>query len=395
MSKKAPVVLEAKNVTKSFYTPRHMTGSVKESIVHAFKHKDKSIDTYHALKGISFQVKKGEFFGIVGRNGAGKSTLLRILAEIYRPTSGSVHVQGRLVPFIELGVGFNNNLTGRQNVYLNGAMLGFSRKEIDAKYDEIVKFAELENFMDQRLKNYSSGMRVRLAFSVAIQAEADILLLDEVLAVGDADFKKKCYSYFDSLKQNKKTIIFVSHGMGAVREYCDRAILIENGKVAFEGTADAVADRYMQLFMDKKDGKKAPPKLRKRWGTNEAVIEKFDFSYDDKLLHAKVKIKCGDKQLKSIKFGITIKDKKGKVISGVSNLNVPGGKPLRLNANQTVGLDFTLDNIFGNREYTVNATLTSSDGAVMYDKWNEVASFSTTKDNVYYPVLNPGKVVIK
>lgn len=395
MSMKKGVALEVRNVTKSFYTPHHLTGSLKESLVHVFKKKDKSIDTYHALKGISFDVKEGEFFGIVGRNGAGKSTLLRILAQIYQPTTGSVHVKGRLVPFIELGVGFNANLTGRQNVYLNGAMLGFSKKEMDERYDTIVEFAELEEFMDQRLKNYSSGMRVRLAFAVAIQADADILLLDEVLAVGDADFKKKCYSYFDTLKRQKKTIIFVSHGMGAIREYCDRAILIENGKVAYEGTADAVADKYMQLFVDKNQEKKTQPKLRRRWGTNEATIEEFDFTHDEKVLRAKVKLKCGDKPLRSIKFGIAIKDKKGRVIAGVSNLNVTGGKPIQLKANESVNLDFILDNIFGNREYSLTATLTSNDGATMYDKWNEVSSFSNNKENVYYPVVSPGKLTIQ
>src|SRR6185312_8467854 len=189
----------------------------------------RATETQHALKDISFEVKKGEFFGIVGRNGSGKSTMLKILAGIYQPTKGGVQKSGKLVPFIELGVGFNPELSGRENVFLNGALLGFSRKEIAAMYDEIVAFAELEKFMDQKLKNYSSGMQVRLAFSIAIRAKSDILLIDEVLAVGDASFQQKCFDYFYKLKQDKRTVVFVSHDMGAVERFCDRAVLIDNG----------------------------------------------------------------------------------------------------------------------------------------------------------------------
>ena len=182
------------------------------------------------LKDISFTVNKGDFFGIVGRNGSGKSTLLKVISGIYPPNNGKVEINGTLIPFIELGVGFNPELTGRENVYLNGAMLGFSEKQIDAMYDDIVDFAELWDFMDQKLKNYSSGMQVRLAFSVAIKAHGDILVLDEVLAVGDEAFQKKCNDYFFDAKRNGKTIILVTHDMGAVRQFCNRAIFINNGK---------------------------------------------------------------------------------------------------------------------------------------------------------------------
>ena len=164
------------------------------------------------LKDISFEVRQGDFFGIVGRNGSGKSTLLKIISQIYVPEKGSVSVKGKLVPFIELGVGFNPELTGRENVYLNGALLGFTREEIDAMYDDIVEFAELEDFMDQKLKNYSSGMQVRLAFSVAIKAQGDILVLDEVLAVGDEAFQRKCDNFFAQMQKGPtKTIILVTH----------------------------------------------------------------------------------------------------------------------------------------------------------------------------------------
>lgn len=242
------IAISVNNVKKSFHLKHGNDTTLKRKITQVFKKKNKKSTTFRALKGITFDIKKGEFFGVLGRNGSGKSTLLKILAEIYQPTSGSVKVKGKLVPFIELGVGFNPELTGQENVFLNGALLGFSRKEIDQRYNAIVEFAELEKFMDQPLKNYSSGMKVRLAFSVAIQADADILLLDEVLAVGDAAFQQKCYDYFKSLKDNKKTIVFVSHNMNAVREYCDKAILIQDGKIAHQGSANHIADKYLEMF---------------------------------------------------------------------------------------------------------------------------------------------------
>lgn len=243
------IAVDIKNVVKHFSLPSEKEDSIKLSIVNSLRGKSKkNHSTYKALNGIDLKIKKGEFIGILGRNGAGKSTLLKIIAEIYQPTKGSVSINGKLVPFIELGVGFNPNLSGRDNVYLNGAMLGFSRKEIDKMYDSIVDFAELHEFMDAKLKNYSSGQKVRLAFSMAIRADADILLLDEVLAVGDAAFQKKCNDYFESLKEDKKTIILVTHNMSSVRKYCSRAAIIENGKVVFDGVADEAADMYKQLF---------------------------------------------------------------------------------------------------------------------------------------------------
>lgn len=243
------VAVSIKNLKKYFHLPHEKEDSLKLKIITSFKkNRNKGHDEYKALNGINFDIKKGEFIGILGRNGAGKSTLLKIIAEIYQPTEGSITVHGKLVPFIELGVGFNPNLSGRDNIYLNGAMLGFSRKEIDDMYDEIVDFAELRDFMDQKLKNYSSGMQVRLAFSMAIRADGDILLLDEVLAVGDASFQKKCYDYFDSLKENKKTIIFVTHNMTAVKNYCTRAVLIEKGVVKMDGSPEEVASGYEELF---------------------------------------------------------------------------------------------------------------------------------------------------
>ena len=239
-----PVVLSAEHVSKAFKLPTEQATGLKQ----AFINWTKGIKGYRmqqVLKDISFEVHQGEFFGIVGRNGGGKSTLLKLISQIYYPESGSITVKGKLVPFIELGVGFNPELTGRENVYLNGALLGFTTEQIDAMYDDIVEFAELEEFMDQKLKNYSSGMQVRLAFSVAIKAQGDILVLDEVLAVGDEAFQRKCNDFFTEIKKDPtKTVILVTHDMGSVKKYCTRAMMIADGEVVAIGDPESVSQTY-------------------------------------------------------------------------------------------------------------------------------------------------------
>ena len=237
------IAVKVDHVSKYFKLPTEATNSLRTAMVNRFKG-IKGYKEQHVLKDISFEVEKGDFFGILGRNGSGKSTLLKIISEIYVPEKGSVTIDGKLVSFIELGVGFNPELTGRENVYMNGAMLGFSTAEIDAMYDDIVDFAELHEFMNQKLKNYSSGMQVRLAFSVAIKAQGDILILDEVLAVGDEAFQRKCNDYFQERKKSGKTTILVTHDMGAVKKYCNKAVLIENGLVKAIGSPENVANQY-------------------------------------------------------------------------------------------------------------------------------------------------------
>ena len=241
------IAIKVEHVSKSFRLPHNRQNSIKSSLINFIKGGDRTFETQEALKDISFEIKKGEFFGIVGRNGSGKSTLLKMLAGIYTPNEGGIKVNGKLTPFIELGVGFNPELTGRENVFLNGALLGFNRKEMAAMYDDIVEFAEIERFMDQKLKNYSSGMQVRLAFSIAIRVNTDILVLDEVLAVGDAAFQEKCFEYFYNLKQENRTIVFVSHDMASVQKFCDRAVVINNGELLFSGKATEAALLYKEL----------------------------------------------------------------------------------------------------------------------------------------------------
>ena len=237
-----PIVV-INNLTKSFKIPLEASSGIKQKLINILKGR-KGYRVFTPLKDIDFTINEGDFFGIVGRNGSGKSTLLKTIAGIYTPNSGSVEVGGSLVPFIELGVGFNPELTGRENVFLNGALLGFSHDEMEAMYDKIVDFAELGDFMEERLKNYSSGMQVRLAFSIAIRPHADILLLDEVLAVGDEAFQKKCYAYFDKLKREKRTVILVTHDMSAVERFCNKAVFIEDGKVKMIGKPYRIAAAY-------------------------------------------------------------------------------------------------------------------------------------------------------
>ncbi|VGU62409.1 Teichoic acid export ATP-binding protein tagH [Streptococcus pyogenes] len=237
------IAVKVQHVSKTFKLPTEATKSFRTTLVNRLRG-IKGFTEQHVLKDINFDVYKGDFFGIVGRNGSGKSTLLKIISQIYVPEKGQVTVDGKMVSFIELGVGFNPELTGRENVYMNGAMLGFTKDEVDDMYNDIVDFAELHHFMNQKLKNYSSGMQVRLAFSVAIKVQGDVLILDEVLAVGDEAFQRKCNDYFMERKDSGKTTILVTHDMGAVKKYCNRAVLIEDGLVKAYGEPFDVANQY-------------------------------------------------------------------------------------------------------------------------------------------------------
>ncbi|MCW2987280.1 MAG: hypothetical protein JWM24_218 [Solirubrobacterales bacterium] len=223
--------------------------SIKERIVRPFSSNE--VRLLRALDGISFDIRQGEFFGIVGRNGSGKSTLLKLLASIYRADAGTIRMAGRLAPFIELGVGFNPELTARENVVLNGVLMGLGRREAQRRLGEVIEFAELDEFVELKLKNYSSGMLVRLAFSVMLQADADVLLIDEVLAVGDAAFQQKCADAFHEMKIAGKTIILVTHEMTTVEEYCHRAMLIDGGKVQHLGDPGEVGRHYLQLNFER------------------------------------------------------------------------------------------------------------------------------------------------
>ncbi len=238
-------MIEARNLEKTFRIPVHRINSFKERAVHPLATAE--YRELRALRGISLDIHRGEFFGIVGRNGSGKSTLLKVLASIYRADAGTIRMAGRLAPFIELGVGFDLELTARENVVLNGVMMGLSRREARRRLDAVLDFAELDDFVELKLKNYSSGMVVRLAFAVMVQADADIMLIDEVLAVGDAAFQQKCADTFRRLRDEGKTIVLVTHDMASVESYCHRAMLIEEGAPTYSGEPGEVAQRYLKL----------------------------------------------------------------------------------------------------------------------------------------------------
>lgn len=378
---KSKYAVEVRDVKKSFYLPHHKNDSIKSTITQIFRPKEKGGSTFTVLNGVSFNVEKGDFFGVLGRNGSGKSTLLKIISEIYQPSSGSVRHHGKVVSFIELGVGFKAELTGRENVFLNGALLGFSKQEVAEMYDEIVDFAELEEFMDQKLKNYSSGMKVRLAFSVAIRAKADILILDEVLAVGDADFQKKCTDYFETLKDDGKTVILVTHSMSNVRKFCNKAVVIDEGRIQFEGDANQAAEMYLALFEKSKAA-------QNQSSTDNKVIQGSGVRLDD------VTTIQGDKETNSIRFredfsiclniisekdyddvvaGIHIVNQSGKIISAITTKTFQDSLKLYKGLN-TYNLD--IQNVFSEGKYALNIAIKQKNAANFLVQTSDVYKFS-------------------
>lgn len=366
------IAIRVNGVSKDFVLPHEKVSSVKSLFTSAFRRR-KTKETQHALKDISFDIKKGEFFGIVGRNGSGKSTLLKILAGIYQPTDGSVEVHGKLVPFIELGVGFNPELTGRENVYLNGAMLGFSQKEVEAMYEDIVEFAELERFMDQKLKNYSSGMQVRLAFSMAVRADADILLIDEVLAVGDADFQRKCFNYFKRLKKDKKTVVFVSHDMEAVREYCERALLIDGSVLKVEGTSDTIAEEYIKLFNPENKVSSDTSEQSERWGDGTAQYTRVSAEVNPETILVNVEY-VSEFGMEAPIFGVQISDAQGRAVCG-TNTKIIGEAANAINKGTKGKATWQIPNIFSTGKYIVDVAITHPDGITQADWWHSACEF--------------------
>lgn len=385
MDKDQPAVI-VKDLYKTFKLPHEKHSGIKQAAVGMFRGK-RGYEVQKVLNDISFEIKKGEFFGIVGRNGSGKSTLLKLLAGIYSPDKGLVQVNGSLTPFIELGVGFNPELTGRENVFMNGALLGFDHAQMAEMYDDIVDFAELPDFMDQKLKNYSSGMQVRLAFSIAIRAQSDILLLDEVLAVGDAIFQKKCYEYFKKLKKDKKTVIFVSHDVNALYEYCDRGILIEEGRIVCEGKINTVIDKYIDSLNTQESGE-ASQKTDQHVGAggvrvtdavllNAAKKETSLFTEKDKDVYVKVKYEATESIQNPI-FGISIYDAASQRIVVVNNL-WSQIKMDDINSGQSVEITWAIPNVFASGTFTITPAVASDGGSVTRDQAVNMISFRVRK----------------
>jgi ABC-2 type transport system ATP-binding protein len=347
----APVVIDARDVEKTFRIPTHRIDSFKERIVHPLARPEYRM--LRALRGISFQVQRGEFFGIVGRNGSGKSTLLKILASIYRADSGSIRMAGQPAPFIELGVGFNPELTARENVVLNGVMMGLSQRESRRRLDAVLDFAELGEFVDLRLKNYSSGMLVRLAFSVMIQSKSDILLIDEVLAVGDAAFRQKCKDVFREMRDDDRTVVLVTHDMAAVETYCHRAMLLDEGAMTYLGDADETGRRYLRTnFARRSVSIGGEPevllvadllaRVNHAWLENEAG-ERIDNIEVGQPLRVKAIIEAV-RDLTSPKVGMKVVNTDGVEVFGVEGRLGDDGEPIQLAAGETAEVTTTVDN---------------------------------------------------
>jgi ABC-2 type transport system ATP-binding protein len=389
----AEPIIRVTDVSKDFLLPHLRQTTLKGKALNVFR-KSRTMEVQQALRDISFDVAPGEFLGVVGRNGCGKSTLLKILAGIYMPTRGSVTVCGKLVPFIELGVGFNPELTGRENVYLNGALLGFSKAEVEAMYDDIVAFAELEDSMDQKLKNYSSGMQVRIAFSVATRAKADVLLIDEVLAVGDAAFQRKCFEHFRTLKKSDTTIVFVTHDMSAVRQFCDRAILIEDGSIAEQGSAEDIAAQYTKLFNPPPD---ATAQVQgNRWGEGGMHYTKVStvptLLGEERSLTLELEAVAGQDVDEPV-YGFVVKNSSGAPVLGTNSFlkSQPTGS---LKKGERVRLTWSVPNVFSDGLHHVTVVIVDRQGLVVYDCWEEAASFTVDKEEKTPYIVTPETTLV-
>jgi ABC-type polysaccharide/polyol phosphate transport system ATPase subunit len=373
----------ARSVSKSFTIPEERTHTLKERVLHPrrrIRHQ-----TFRALSDITFDVKQGEFFGIAGRNGSGKSTLLKCVAGIYG-TDGDIWCRGRLSTFIELGVGFNPDLAAKDNVVMNGIMMGLSPREARKRYDSVIDFAELQEFKDLKLKNYSSGMHVRLAFSVSIQVDADILLIDEVLAVGDAAFQQKCFDVFNDMRDSGKTIIFVTHDMGSMQRFCHRALLLERGNQVYLGEPHEVADRYLELNFGR-DPEAADKAAAERSGDGEArVVEAWvEDEHGTRLptapqhaqvtLNARVSFMVGV-QDPSASVYVLNEEHKAVIVANTAVDNELSGT---FNAGEEVVFSFTFDNVLAPGRYSPMFTIAHrGSGLDLIDRFEGAFSFIVT-----------------
>jgi ABC-type polysaccharide/polyol phosphate transport system ATPase subunit len=364
----APVAIEVRDVDKAFLIPYQRVDSLKERLTHPFRRID--YRTLQALRGISFDVRRGEFFGIVGRNGSGKSTLLKIMASIYRADAGRIRMAGRLAPFIELGVGFNPELTSRENVVLNGVLMGLGRREAMKRLDSVLDFAELREFADLKLKNYSSGMMVRLAFAVMVEADADIMLIDEVLAVGDASFGQKCLNVFRERREKGRTVVLVTHDMATVQSFCDRAMLIHDSELRHIGDPDETALRYYRLnFGGDPDEVRGPGALP---DVNARVVDVWLENGSGQRVqnveqHGALRFNCiveARRELRSPVFGFHFMDADGARIFGFNKtLELPEGAPDRLLPGERVRISGEVENRLLPGSYHVNCWISRNRAA--------------------------------
>jgi lipopolysaccharide transport system ATP-binding protein len=392
--------ISVEHVTKRFRLPLDRSATLKYRVTHP-----RSTSKYHdfdAVKDVSFDVAPGEFVGVIGHNGCGKSTLLKMLADIYRPTSGRITINGQVSPFLELGVGFNPELTARENIFLSGAVLGITRAELRRRVDEILAFAELEHAAEQKVKTFSSGMEVRLAFSVAIQADAGILLMDEVLAVGDARFQAKCFEVFSRYKRSGRTVVLVTHDTSAVELYCDRALLLDHGTLLADGSAAAVTSMYRRMVGERVDADATGARSRldhdvaagvtsqQRWGTGEVQVTKVGLVGGDGGEHntltsdqaAVVRVALTvHRQVDDLVCGISIHRADGYTLAGTNTFisRLPLTCP-------PAGTDFEIDytipklNLLGGH-YRLTCAVHSKYGKRVYDQLDQMYEFDVTDES--------------
>jgi ABC-type polysaccharide/polyol phosphate transport system ATPase subunit len=372
----------ARSVSKSFTVPEERTHTLKERALHPrrrIRHQ-----TFRALNDITFDVKQGEFFGIAGRNGSGKSTLLKCLAGIYQ-AEGDIWCRGRLSTFIELGIGFNPDMAARDNVVMNGIMLGLSPREAKKRYEGVIEFAELQEFKDLKLKNYSSGMHVRLAFSVAIQVDADILLIDEVLAVGDAAFQQKCFDVFNQMRDDGKTIVFVTHDMGSMQRFCHRALLLERGNTVYLGEPHEVADRYLELNFGRDPQAEASAEARSGDG-DARVVEAWVVGEGGERLttapqHERITLNARvlfNVEVEDPSASLYVLNEEHKAVF-VANTALENERSGRFLAGEEVVFSFTFDNVLAPGRYSPMFTIAHQGfGLDVIDRFEGAFSFIVT-----------------
>jgi lipopolysaccharide transport system ATP-binding protein len=404
-------ILQVENISKT-YRIKHLEGagqylSFRERLGSIFRSNVTS-ESFHALNDVSFEVAKGESLGIIGKNGAGKSTLLKILSKITKPSKGRIVTRGRVASLLEVGTGFHPELSGRENIFFNGSLLGMKRKEIAARFDEIVSFSGTENFLDSPLKHYSSGMQLRLAFAVAAFLEPEILIIDEVLAVGDAEFQKRCLGKMEDVTRSGRTILFVSHNMTAVRSLCSRTIVLDKGQISFSGSAVQAIDRYLSLSSQKFGApgvfdlsSHSDKKIQSR-GLAEVRLKRngiiTDTFFPGDAFRAELDFK--DSQgINEIVFGLVIKDNNQQPLIGINNWDM--GTKLNSQKAFEGTLVFELESLplYGESSYYVD--LYFGDGGNNYDTIENAISFHIEPSDVFgigkklntkINTVHPGKV---
>ena len=375
MTTPAPAV-SVTGVHKTFEVPEHHVMSIKERALHPVRRT--RVHELNVLRDVSFEIGEGEFFGIVGRNGSGKSTLLKCMAGIYATERGEIRTSGRVVPFIELGVGFNMEMTALDNVVINGVMMGMTPREARRCFDEVIDFAELGHALDLKLKNYSSGMQVRLAFALMVQAESDILLIDEVLAVGDASFQQKCFDVFRDLREKGKTIILVTHDMDMIDRFCHRALLLDRGVVDIEGAPASVARRYLDLnFSGEASEQPASPDDMSRGASIASVTVQSAASTaghsvpQGETLTVRAVVEAQER-IVDAEAGITIHNEDGVVVFG-TDTRMEGHTLDFLEPGERLELTLTVDNGLKPGRYFVDCGLHEGTQRVVAFRWRACA----------------------